>query len=129
MKKIPRISDAEWQVMQTLWNKAPQTANEIVATLSQATSWKRETIRTLINRLVQKKAVGFEQRGRQYHYYPRVGESDCVRAEAKSLVERFQGGSLEPMLAAFVEHAQLSKPQIQRLRQILDGKSKGRKNT
>jgi len=129
MKGIPRISDAEWQVMQTLWDKAPQTANEIVATLSQATSWKRETIRTLINRLVRKKAVGFEQQGRQYHYYPLIGEGDCVRAEARSLVERFQGGSLEPMLAAFVEHARLSKAQIQRLRQILDDKSAGKKKS
>jgi len=127
MARTPRISEAEWQVMNVLWARSPLTANDIVAVLTETTDWKRETIRTLINRLVQKKAVGFEPKGRQYHYYPLVSEEVCVHAEAKSMVQRFQGSSLEPMLAAFVEHAQLSPKQIERLRQILDGKTSDKK--
>ncbi len=123
MKKMPRISEAEWQVMRTLWRKSPQTANDIVKVLSKRSPWKRETIRTLINRLVRKKALDFEKKGRQYYYFPTVVESECVRAEIKSFLRRFHGGSIEPMLAAFVESEKLSAKEIARLKQILDGKA------
>ena len=123
MKKTPRISEAEWEVMKVLWESSPRTANDIVAVLSKRTHWQRETIRTLINRLVQKKAVGFDKQGRQYHYRPLVTEAECVKAETRSLLRRFGGGSIEPMLAAFVEERQLTPEQIDRLKQILAGES------
>ena len=119
MAKTPRISEAEWEVMKVLWKTSPKTANEIVKELKGKTRWKRETIRTLINRLVQKKVLGFEKKGRQYHYFPRVTESEGIKAEAESFVKRIGGGSIEPMLAAFVEEKQLSTEKIERLKQIL----------
>lgn len=121
MKKIPRISEAEWQVMKVLWRKSPLTANDIVKILSEETQWKRETIRTLINRLVRKKALDFKKQSRQYLYFPLVNESECVREETKSFLDRVHGGSIEPMLAAFVESEKLSPEKIARLKQILDG--------
>jgi len=128
MKKTPRISEAEWEVMKVLWSKSPKTANEIVKVLSKKTSWKRETIRTLINRLVQKKAVGFEKKGRQYHYFPLATEAECVREETKSFLKRVHGGSIEPMLTSFVEEEQLSPEKIARLRRILDEAEAGDKD-
>ncbi|MBA7643265.1 Penicillinase repressor [subsurface metagenome] len=119
MKRTPKISDAEWEVMKVLWGTSSATANDIVKTLSGKTHWKRETIRTLINRLVQKKALGFEKKGRQYHYFPLVTEDECIRAEARSFLKRLGGGSIEPMLAAFVEEEHLSGEKIARLREIL----------
>jgi len=119
MTKIPRISEAEWEVMKVLWKTSPKTANEIVDDLKGKTRWKRETIRTLINRLVQKKVLGFEKKGRQYHYFTRVTEAEGIKAEAESFVKRIGGASIEPMLAAFVEEKQLSAEKITRLKEIL----------
>ena len=119
MSKTPRISDAEWEVMKVLWMKSPRTANDIVKELTGRTAWKRETIRTLINRLVGKKVLKFEKKGRQYHYSPRVSEAECIKAETESFVKRFGVGSIEPMLAAFVEDEELPPGKIARLRQIL----------
>ncbi len=123
MKKTPRISEAEWEVMQVLWKTSPLTANDIVEKLTGKTPWKRETIRTLINRLVQKKAIGFEKKGRQYDYFPLVTEAQCIKTETQSFLRRFGGRSIEPMLAAFVEEKQLSAEKIAKLRQILDEKA------
>ena len=120
MKKTPKISEAEWQVMKVLWNKSPLTANDIVQILSKETSWKRETIRTLINRLVRKKALDFKKQSRQYLYFPLLDESECIMEETKSFLERVHGGSIEPMLATFVENEKLSPEKITRLKQILD---------
>ena len=122
MKKTPRISEAEWEVMKVFWKTSPMTANTIVDELTSKTQWKRETIRTLINRLVQKKALGFKKKGRQYEYFPLVSEAECVRAETKSFLSRFGSSSIEPMLAAFVEEKKMSPEKISRLKRILDQK-------
>jgi len=122
MKKVPKISEAEWQVMKLLWQKSPLTANDIVETLSKESPWKRETIRTLVNRLVRKKALDFKKQSRQYLYFPLVDESECVMEETRSFLDRVHGGSIEPMLAAFVESEKLSHEEIARLKQILDGR-------
>jgi BlaI family penicillinase repressor len=120
MTKVPKISEAEWEVMKVLWKTSPKTANEIVDELKGKTRWKRETIRTLINRLVQKKVLGFDKKGRQYHYFPRITEAEGIKTEAESFVKRIGGGSIEPMLAAFVEEKQLSAEKIERLKRILN---------
>jgi BlaI family transcriptional regulator, penicillinase repressor len=65
---LPKISEAEWRIMQLFWKKAPRTANEVVEALKGKTDWNRQTIRTLINRLVQKKALCHEKQGRAFHY-------------------------------------------------------------
>ncbi len=125
MKRTPRISQAEWQVMKVLWESSPRTANEIVEELTEQTPWKRETIRTLISRLVGKKVLKFEKKGRQYHYHPQVSEAECVKAETESFVKRFGAGSIEPMLAAFVEGGHLTAEKIAELRRVLDEKAAG----
>jgi BlaI family penicillinase repressor len=122
MRRTPKISEAEWEVMKVLWERSPLTTNEIVEALSKRTKWQRETIRTLINRVVQKKAVSFVKKGRQYHYYPVVAEAECVKAETRSLLRRLRGSAIEPMLATLVEEERLSAEQIARLKEILDGK-------
>lgn len=127
MQKTPRISESEWEVMTVLWERSPLTANEIVEVVSQRACWQRETIRTLINRLVQKKAVRFEKKGRQYHYYPAVAEGECIKAQTHSFLRRFRAEAIEPMLAALVEEQKLSAEQIARLKAILDGKGAGAK--
>ncbi|MHC4497914.1 MAG: BlaI/MecI/CopY family transcriptional regulator [Planctomycetota bacterium] len=123
MKMIPKISESEWQVMRVLWAENPSTANEVVKALS-ATAWKPKTIKTLLNRLVKKKVLGFERKGREYHYYPLVAEAACVRAESRSFLRRVYGGALKPMLAAFLEHEDLSPQDIRDLKGILDEKER-----
>lgn len=118
--KMPRISEAEWQVMKILWAKSPLTANEVVDSLSAVTQWSDKTVKTLINRLAKKGALGFERQGRMYLYHPRVNEVDCARAEGQSFLKRVYGGALLPMMAAFLEEQTLSRSETEKLRRILD---------
>jgi len=124
MKKVPKISEAEWQVMKLLWTRHPLTANKIVELLSSAKSWKPKTVKTLLNRLVNKKALGYKTKGREYHYYPLVSEADCARVESRSFLERVYGGAVTPMLAAFIENGELTTEEIKELKQILERKGR-----
>lgn len=122
MPQPPRISDAEWTVMKELWKHSPQTALEVTASLHAQTSWSPSTVKTLINRLVGKGALGSTKQGREYLYVPKVSESSCVRAESRSFLQRVFGGSMRPMLASLLEEESLSPEDIQELRRLLDRK-------
>ncbi len=121
MKKIPRISEAEWDVMKVLWAKGACSAAEIVAALIGIDPDRHpKTIKTYLGRLTAKKAVAFRKEGRGYLYRPLVAEHECVKAVADSFLKRVFGGAVKPMLAHFVEHKQLSSEEIEDLKRMLD---------
>jgi len=122
MKGIPRISAAEWLVMQVLWSSPGLTADEVIDALKSKVTWNAATTRTLINRLLQKKALKFQKEGRKYRYRPAVSQERCVRQERRSFAQRVYGGTVTPLLAAFIEDAQLSTEEIQELKRMLDQK-------
>lgn len=124
MKQMPRISEAEWEVMKVLWQEAPQTANEVIDRLKDKTEWSPNTIRTLLKRLVEKGAVDVDQQGRVNAYAPVVAEADCVRAETRSFLKRIYGGAVKPFLVHFLEEEKLSPEELQELKAIIDRKSK-----
>lgn len=124
MKELPRISEAELEIMKVLWEKSPQTANEVIKELESIVDWNPKTIRTLINRLVQKEAVSYHQeKGRMYAYYPLVSQDFYLQVETKSLLKRFCGVAFKPLLVNFLKEEKLSSEDINELRQILDEKN------
>jgi BlaI family penicillinase repressor len=121
--KTPKISESEWKVMKVLWaSDKPVAAYDIIQMLAQTEEWKPETIKTLLNRLVKKEALGFKKYKNLYLYYALTSETDCIRAESESFLKRFFGGALEPMLAHFVEDHPLTPTQVRELKKILDKK-------
>lgn len=124
MRTLPRISDGEWLVMQVLWSVPGLTADDVVEALEGKVTWNARTIRTLLNRLLQKKALKYEKEGRKYRYFPAVNQEQCIRQERRSFVRRVYGGTIAPMLAAFIDDAQLSPEDIKELKRMLDRKGK-----
>ncbi len=121
MKTVPRISETEWEIMRLVWAKHPVTANEIVDGLVAADpSWHPKTARTLLARLVRKKALGYEERGRAYVYSPLVDEPECLAAASESFLDRFFGGALKPMLAHFVGRQRLTGREMEELHKLLE---------
>jgi BlaI family penicillinase repressor len=123
MAALPRISETEWEIMRVVWGRNPVTAAEIIEELSKAdASWHPVTAKTLINRLVKKGALGFDQEGRAYLYRPLVSEGECISAVSSSFLERVFGGSLSGLVAHFVEQRKLSPKQLRELRKVIDDK-------
>src|ERR1041385_1338227 len=113
------ISSAEWKVMRVLWDKAPQPAYDIVQALEKTESWHTNTVKTLLNRLVKKKALTVERYKNLFLYSPALKEADCVRAESQSFLERFFGGDVRPLLIHFAENKQLTVEDLAELQKIL----------
>lgn len=122
----PRISVAEWEVMKVLWAQGPSSANQVIHALASTTDWHPKTVRTLLTRLVDKGVLDREKQGGLYVFTPCVEETACVRDESRSFLDRCFGGSLQPMLAHFLEHEDLSDEEIAQMRRLLDEKDKER---
>jgi BlaI family penicillinase repressor len=106
-----------------LWSRNPLAAQEVFEELDGKMKWKPKTVKTLIDRLVKKGAVRFKKDGRRYMYSPVVSENDCIATERHSFVKRVYGGTVKPMLAAFMEDANLSARDISELKEILEQKA------
>ena len=123
----PTISDAEWEVMNVLWDvPQPLMASEIVDRLAGTRTWSPRTIKTLLNRLIKKRALEFDLRGKCYLYRASVKRDQCVRAATRSFLSRVFAGAAGPMLIHFVTHTDLSAAEVEELQRLLREKQTGR---
>jgi len=119
----PEISEAEYQVMKTIWSaSAPISTNEVVEKLEVSTAWKPKTIHTLLSRLVKKGALTYEKSGRVFVYTPLVKESEILAMENDSFLNRFYNGAINTMVVNLLEQDKLSADDIAILKRILDEK-------
>jgi BlaI family transcriptional regulator, penicillinase repressor len=114
------ISDAEWQVMNVVWDGQPMTAQEIIAQLENHAAWAPATIKTMLHRLVKKQILVHASQGNRYVYQSRVRRSDCVKHASRSFLDRVFDGESAPLLAHFLRSSKLSAEEIAELRQLLD---------
>ncbi len=119
MKQIPTISDAESHVMDRLWLRAPQTAEELAAELGTSQGWQPSTVKTLLNRLLYKGAIAAERDGRRFLYSAVLQRDAWQRNQSVSLIDRLFGGRLAPLVAQFASQRKLSKADIAALKALL----------
>ena len=120
------ISDAEAMVMEVLWGASPRSAEEVSAALADSTGWAEPTIKTLLNRLLNKGAISAEKDGRRYLYSPVLRREAWVQQQSEGLLARLFGGRVAPLVAHFSERGQLTPADIAELKRLVseldDGK-------
>lgn len=117
---IPKVSDAEWEVLRVLWARGEASAADIVSALGETTTWKPTTIRTLLSRLVKKQALGFRPEVGGYVYFALVTEAQCAAMERRTFLRKVYRGDSRSMLAAFLTEEPLTAQDIDALRTLLD---------
>ena len=120
MKNSFSISEAEYQVMKLIWDKAPVSTKEVTEILTVESSWKPKTIQTLLSRLVIKGAIGYKKEGRVFVYTPLIKEEDYVEQESSSFLNKFYDGALNSLVVNFLEQDKLTENDINELKKILD---------
>ena len=115
-----QISEAESVVMDVLWQRSPLAAEEVVAALASRQDWQEATVKTLLNRLLNKGAIEADKDGRRYLYRPLLRREDWVLDESESLLARLFDGRVAPLVAHFSEHRKLSAQDVAELRRLVD---------
>ena len=96
------LSNAEWRIMDFLWDKSPATIADMVHYFDGITNWDRHVVIMMLKRMEAKGAVRWQVIGRAKHYYPMIErEQSCVQ-ETKDFLERVVNGSVGRMLTTMV---------------------------
>ena len=113
------ITKTELDVLQAIWEQSPAAAEDIILRLNTEKPWHEKTVKTLLNRLVKKKVIGFTKLGRVYEYYALVEESTYQENETQNFVHRLFKGRVSPLVAGFAKKENLSKEDIDDLKQLI----------
>lgn len=118
---MEKISEAEYEVMKVLWEKQEATSLEIIECLEKSKKWNPNTIRTLITRLLKKKAIEIvAKEGKTYVYTYRVTQQEYIEQESTNFLTKIYNGSVNNMLVNFVKQEKLSKQDINDLMKLIE---------
>ncbi len=115
----PRISDAEWEVMEVVWELGSVTPAEVIGRVAGPRGWNHRTVRTLLSRLVGTRALRRAGAGAQSVYRAAVSRRRCVRDEGRSCMNKVFGGDAASLLIHFAEEAKIDPEQVERLKKMI----------
>ena len=116
---MSKISGAESHIMEALWTQGSLTAEEIVQAVGPAQEWGEATVKTLINRLLKKKALISERSGGRALYKPLITRAEYLTGESQGLLDRLFGGQIAPLVAHYARHRDVSPEELARLKSLI----------
>jgi BlaI family transcriptional regulator, penicillinase repressor len=121
----PALSDAEWKVMNAVWGHGGEvSARDVHAALERDTAWAYTTVKTLMDRLVQKEALVASVHGNVSWYKSRLPRRRAVSDAARDLIHRAFGGSALPLVHHLIKSHRLTPDDKAELRRLLDDDAK-----
>lgn len=113
------LAPAEWNIMECLWEKSPQTGREVTQSMETVMGWNRSTTLTLLKRLVNKGIVLCSTEGTKNTFSAAVQREDAVQQETETFLDRVYQGSLSMMVSAMTRKQAVSKKEINELYELL----------
>ncbi len=118
-----RVSESEQIVMEVLWQESPLSSQDVVERL-KAQDWNEKTVKTFLNRMVKKGVVTYQTQGRRYLYSPAIKRKDFIQQESNGFLNKLFNGDMKELLATFVNNKQLSRQELDYLRNLLEQENK-----
>ena len=102
-----KLTEAEWLIMNALWDEHPATARDIAARLPAEVNWAYTTIKTMLTRLVEKKVVTERKRGNTSVYEPVLSRQRAQRSALRTLADVAFDGAFGPLMHFLAEEEKL----------------------
>lgn len=114
------LSEAEWNIMESLWEESPKVGSRIVADMAGRVGWSRSTTLTMLKRMSEKGLIACEDNGRMRVYVPLIERETAVKKETDHFLKRVYHGSASMLVSSFIKKQRLTTEELSELRQILD---------
>lgn len=118
-----KLSDAEWKVMRTVWQRPGCTVREVLAALEGGTEWSYSTVKTLLARLEEKGAVEVDRAEASSRYRSVVSEKDARKSALRGFLERTFDGTVGALVHHLVAEEKLSPRELAELKALLDAEA------
>ena len=118
-----QCTEAEWKIMEVLWDSAPRTMAEITKELEPSTGWTRHTVITLLKRMQEKGSVNVDESGSVKRYYPRVSREEASKEQTQKLLQRVFSGKASLLIHNLIDSGEMTMEEMQ---ELLDMMRKGK---
>jgi len=112
--------------MRVIWDRGPATTEDVVAAVEQHGKWKEATVKTLLNRLLKKRALSALKDGRRYVYSAVLTREEWMTSESHGFLDRMFGGRVAPLVSYFSQQKKLGKRDIEDLKRLIKELENGR---
>lgn len=119
---MTKISNAEWKIMNLLWDAQPRTMMQITKALYESTGWSKHTVITYLKRMEQKKVIHYDEGQKAKLYYADFKKEDAILQEKNHFLDKVFKGNAGLMISTMLEHNELSEEEINQLIEILQSK-------
>ena len=124
--RYPQLPEAEFTVMKTIWEQeTPISSMRMAELVKPYRGWKKQTVFTLLNRLVEKGFLSSTKTGKERYYEPLVEREDYLRQETGRFVESFHKNSITGLMSALVSSTNIDEQELAELSAWLDKRAKG----
>ncbi|MBR2045364.1 MAG: BlaI/MecI/CopY family transcriptional regulator [Agathobacter sp.] len=114
-----KLTEAEWDVLNILWNGTDFTLSEITNALQEVNGWNKNTVYTYLTRMEKKGLVDID-RSKTKPYSAAVTKEFCAKKERNELLDKVYDGATGDLIAAFLKESVISNEERTRLRKMLD---------
>jgi BlaI family penicillinase repressor len=122
MAERVKINETEWDVLDVLWTQERATARQVTDQLHEKRGWAVQTVKTTLDRMVDKGLVAGRQVGNVWEYTAALPRTDARRSAWAELVAKAFGGETTPALHFLATEAKLPPKELAKLRALLEPK-------
>ncbi len=106
------ITNAEWKIMELLWEKSPRTITELTRSLKEDTGWTKQTIINMLRRMEEKGRVKYEESSKAKLFYPAITKEEAEKEETDALIEKAFSGSPSLLISTMIQKYELNDEAI-----------------
>lgn len=121
-----QLSKAEEQLMQLLWKQKRAFMKNLIE-VSPEPKPASTTVATLLKRMQDKGFVDYVQEGRSREYFPLIKKKDYFLKQVNGLIKNFFNNDTTQFASYFTQETNLSKKELEDLRNIIDTEIKKKK--
>jgi BlaI family penicillinase repressor len=119
-----QLTDAEWKIMEVLWDHNPRSMPEITKILEPSMDWTRHTVITLLKRMQDKGTVTVDETGPVKMYTPRITREQASTDQTKKFLSRIFSGKASLLISNLVDSGQIEVEEIQSLLEMMKNEGK-----
>ena len=120
---MKKLSNAEEQLMEYLWQKQTAYMKDLLEAYPDPKP-ASTTIATLLKRMINKKMVGYHQRGNSREYYPKISKNAYFSRKMKTIISDYFGNSAFQFASFFAKEISMTPEQWEELKKIVDSNLK-----
>ena len=114
-----RCTEAEWKIMEVLWESAPRTMSEITKALEPTTGWTRHTVITLLKRMQEKGTVAVDESGEVKRYTPLMSQEEASTQQTKKFLSHVFSGKASLLINHLVDSGEITLKEMDELMDMM----------